>query len=160
MRPFIYIYVFSILSCSGDLNKTEDFVVQKGSDSIFKDSKKEIVSDSTEIIEKDSQQLEIEFMGWRCKCPPWITASDRLKYQNKGLEQNPTKYCFYIEPASSRLILPDSFFMEYHDLLVTGKFVTNSGFPKGYDQSDKDAQPAKVFRYTKFKIVPKQNPPY
>jgi hypothetical protein len=70
------------------------------------------------------------------------------------------RYCFYIEPSTSKLILPDSFDLSKHDIIVTGKFITNSGFPKDYDSPKGDARPGKVFRYTNFKIIAKKNAPY
>lgn len=160
MRSLIYIFVFSLFACSGDLKKAEDPVAEKRTDSTSKEPGTKIISDSAGVVEKGDQKLEIEFIGWRCLCPTWITTSDRLKYQGKGLESDPAKYCFYIEPADSSLVLPDSFYMLKRDVIVTGKFITNSGFPKDYTVSKEDALPAKVFRYTSFKIIAKKNAPY
>lgn len=160
VRLLIYILTIFLFACSGNLKKAENPIAEKSSDSTFKEAKNEIISDSGGIIEKGSQKLELEFIGWRCLCPNWITTSDRLKYQGKGLESDPAKYCFYIEPADSSLVLPGSFYMLTHDVIVTGKFITDSGFPKNYEASKEDARPAKVFRYTYFKIIAKKNAPY
>lgn len=124
---------------------------------VFRYTSLKIISNPGDVIEKGSQKLQLEYILWRCACPNWITTSDRLRYQKIG---DIDKYCFYIEPSTNKQILPDSFDLSKHDIIVTGKFISSSGYPKGYDLTKEDARPAKVFRYTSFKIIAKKNAPY
>jgi len=157
MKNSIYLLLLFLISCSESSNKPSGKLQPDKKDSIVKNQELIVIADSTTVLEGRGLQLELEFIAWRCKCPNWITTSDRLKYQDSGPLE---KHCIYIEPADSNQVLPDSFQWKKYDIKVIGKFITDRQYPKDHNPIKDDAYPGKVFRYTDFKIIAKKNAPY
>jgi hypothetical protein len=95
--------------------------------------------------------LKLEYIVWGCACASWITPEDYAKYQNSGL----SKHCIFLEPFDSSLDIPQDFFPDKHRLIVTGQFYVNKGYPKWTFETEEKLDKAKVFRYTKFKMISK-----
>jgi hypothetical protein len=96
-------------------------------------------------------QQQLEYIVWGCACANWITPSERLKFKNTGL----AKHCIFIEPANSALNLSSTFNAETEKIKVTGQFYVREDYPQGTEQMEEHLDKAKVFRYTKLKILKK-----
>ena len=81
----------------------------------------------------------------------WITTADRIKYQDSGL----VKHCIFIEPADSTLDIYYSFQPNTQKIIVKGQFYVKEDYPKGTIKTEEELEKAKVFRYTKIKILSK-----
>ena len=144
-----YSIIFSLLfinSCS------ENSLKSKPSDS-KKESK--IISDSTNILDKKVQTLELQYTAWGCACPNWVTPSDVKEYSGDTafLEHH-----IYIEPENSSIYNPenDSTFKPIDDkIVITGQFYILKDYPKGTIETEEYMPKAKVFRYIKITRVKK-----
>jgi len=113
------------------------------------------------------QTIEVIHLPWSCdssklftpnynakymkiNCARWALSTDVIKYE---LSLDTLKaLSFFIEPADSSLILPDSIEFFNDGVKLTGQFYKKRGFPKG-DFSSSLADSALVFRYTKFNVL-------
>jgi hypothetical protein len=103
----------------------------------------------TNKLEDKKQIITMRYIAWACDCANWVSQKDIAKYGNTDYLD---KYCVYVEPATPELALPDSIGCSNDVVVFTGSFYKNKGFPKGY-KSDEMPEKARVFRYTRFKIV-------
>jgi len=103
----------------------------------------------TNKLEDKKQTLTMHYIAWACDCANWVSNEDIAKHRNAD---DFDKYCVYIEPASPELALPDTIGCSNDVVRFTGQFYRNIGFPHGY-KSGEMPEKARVFRYTKFKII-------
>lgn len=104
---------------------------------------------TTFTLEDSIITVNLSYIMWACECPNWAITENLNQYQENGTLG---MECFYIEPASVELTLPDT--IGYHDeVLFTGQFYKEQGYPKNYRKTEQDASKAKVFRYTSYKII-------
>ena len=100
-------------------------------------------------LEDKKQTLDMHYIAWACDCANWATAKDMAKYGNTDYLD---KYCVYVEPASPKLALPDTIGCSNDEVIFTGQFYQEKGFPKGF-KSEEPVDKARVFRYTAYKII-------
>lgn len=82
----------------------------------------------------------------------WITSADRIKYDTNGLAE----HCIFMEPANNNLNLPDSTFQfDKENIKVTGEFYVRKDYTQGTIEMEEHLDKAKVFQFTKLKIVKK-----
>lgn len=151
MRNLIILLLVFVVSCSENSNTSVTDTQSEKLDSISKNQEPRIISDSTNVLENKVQQLELEYIAWGCACANWITPKDMIKYQDSGL----AKHCIFIEPADSTLEIPDIFQPVTQKIIVKGQFYVREDYPKGTIQTEENLDKAKVFRYTKIKILSK-----
>lgn len=130
---------------------------RKQNDNSIKQSQPEkkytkVISDSTNKLAGKVESLEVEHTVWGCACPQWI--------QTKDLNLNDTtiKFIdlhFYIEPADRELDLPIYFDAFRHKLKIEGQFYEKKDYPQGTVEMEEPMPKAKVFRYTKIKVIDK-----
>lgn len=103
-------------------------------------------------MEKKILTLELEYIAWGCACANWITPEDRLRFENNKLAE----HCIFIEPADTALKLPDSTFqVDKENILLTGQFYVRKDYPQGTIETEEQLEKARVFRFTKIKIIKK-----
>jgi hypothetical protein len=151
MKKLFYLLIGFSISCSNSSDKNTKSAASIKIDSTPKKEEPKIISDSTNVLENKFQQLELEYIVWGCACANWITPKDLIKYQDSGL----AKHCIFIEPADSTLDLPDNFQSASQKIIVKGQFYAREDYPKGTIQTEETLEKAKVFRYTKIKVVSK-----
>ena len=113
-----------------------------------------IISDSTNKLTGEIENLEVEYTVWGCACPQWI------KTKNLELEDTTIKFIdlhFYIEPANRELDLPIYFDAFRHRLKLEGQFYENKDYPQGTVEMEEPMSKAKVFRYTKIEVIDRPN---
>jgi hypothetical protein len=113
-----------------------------------------IISDSTNKLTGKIENLEVEYTVWGCACPHWIQTKDL------DLSDTTIKFIdlhFYIEPADSELDLPIYFDPFRHRLKIEGQFYEREDYPQGTVEMEEPLPKAKVFRYTKIKVIDKPN---
>lgn len=152
MKHFIFIALILICSCSDNSKNTKLSNEQKPIDSIVPTREYKVISDSTNVLEKRIQTIELQYTLWGCACPNWIKPSDAVKYQ----DSNFLKQHIFIEAADSSLFFPDgNLDIDKENILVTGQFYLREDYPKGTMEMEEALSKAKVFRYTKIKRVKK-----
>ena len=104
----------------------------------------------TKNLEDKIQTLELQYIAWACECANWATLSDINKYQDTGILSD---HSFFIEPADTSLNLPDTLGYSADIVRFTGQFYQEKGYPKNYEKSEQQVQKARVFRYTKYKVI-------
>ncbi len=95
------------------------------------------------------QSIELNYISWGCDCANWA----EIKTMDKNLNDyhRLASTCYFIEPATDDLVLPDSFHVSDNHIVFTGQFYRYPKFPKGY-YSQEHPDPALVFRYTAYEI--------
>lgn len=117
-----------------------------------------IISFSCENFNTDKGQLtdkeitiQVKDMFFACDCARWIN-TETLDSLYKADIDVLDKHCFYIEPDNNSLELPDTLGY-FNDIIeIKGSFYEKEGYPKDYS-SDQNPDPAKVFRYTSYKVI-------
>jgi hypothetical protein len=89
--------------------------------------------------------IEVTYGHVACPCAQWIIddkSSDGREY-------------IYVEPANTEVKDAESLLYDYWvvQLKLTGKFYKQPGYPIGYDPVKGNPDPARVFRYSKLKVV-------
>jgi len=116
-------------------NKTSQFNIDKGS------------------LSNKTQTLDLSFGAIACTCAQWSESK---------LEKKQNKEYIFLEPSNNKLKNADDLFDGIHlpvRILVTGRFYTKKGFPKNYRPAKGAPSPAKVFKYTRLKVIrPGLNP--
>jgi hypothetical protein len=113
------------------------------------ENEREYYPRTTFTLEDSVRTLNLSYIMWACECPNWAITENLYQYQENGTLG---MECFYIEPASDDLTLPDT--IGYNDqVLFTGQFYNEKGYPKNYPKTEQDADESKVFRYTAYKII-------
>ena len=95
------------------------------------------------------QSIELNYISWACDCANW--AETKIINENLDDYDRLSSNCYFIEPATDDLVLPDSFHVSDNHIVFTGQFYRYPKFPKGY-YSQEHPDPALVFRYTAYKI--------
>lgn len=98
----------------------------------------------------DDTTLVVYYDAISCACAHWATRVDRDDPSNRGH--------IYLEPAGPKLPVADHLWNGRHlplRLLVTGQFVSQAGYPKGYVTKG-DPEPAPVLRYRSLQVLPNQ----
>jgi hypothetical protein len=145
-------FLILIISCSDNSTTVEKNILMKPDETVLNPLRGKIISDSTNILERKVQRLELEYIVWGCACANWITPADRIKYDTNGLAD----HCIFIEPADSSLELPDSTFQfDKENIRVTGQFYVRKDYPKGTIEMEEHLDKAKVFRFTKIEVIKK-----
>lgn len=93
------------------------------------------------------QSVELNYISWGCDCANWAETKVVNEKWDDYNRLNST--CYFIEPATDALALPDSFHVSGNRITFTGQFYKYPKFPKGY-YSQEHPDPAPVFRYTKY----------
>ena len=142
-------FLFMLYSCSSPSNK----IKVSHSDILHTNSLNlKVISDSTNILTGDTQNLELKYIVWGCACANWITLSDFDKYKDNKLAE----HCIFIEPANDCLELPLFFDPSRHTIKVKGQFYIRSDYPKGTVQTEEQLEKARVFRYKTLEIEEKE----
>ena len=110
--------------------------------------RKKDISDPTNVLTGKTERLKLRYIVWGCACANWITPSDftRLKSDHED-------HCIFIEPASKALEIPADFNASRDRILVEGQFYVRPDYPKGTIQGEEQLDKARVFRYTKMRII-------
>lgn len=97
---------------------------------------------------EDYKTLTLNYNAISCTCAQWSES----KYNN----QPDKRVYFYLERANNNLVNADTLFDGENfpvQIEVTGKFITESGYPKDYNPPKGKGKPAKVFKYAKIKVL-------
>lgn len=152
MKFPILITLFFLFACTSNSNLKLQPITDVTKDTVAKATLPKIISDPTNVLEKKVQQLELEYIVWGCACANWITPEGRTKYEK---ESTLSDHCIFLEPADSNLTVPDFFNPATHSLIVEGQFYVKEDYPQGTIQTEQTLEKAKVFRYTKFRMIAK-----
>lgn len=58
-------------------------------------------------LERDTVIIELEYYGWGCPCPQWITQKNKEIYESKGIQEGKSLDLFWnIKPANDSLPSP------------------------------------------------------
>lgn len=126
--------IFLLVSCSDSEKSDRDEI--------------EYYPRTTFTLEDSVKTINLTYVMWACECPNWAITETL-----DGKHDNLLEYCFYIEPASNNLILPDSIGYNGDQVLFTGQFYNEKGYPKDYPKTEQIAGKSRVFRYIKYEIV-------
>ncbi len=141
-----------LISCNTNSKNKKEEIIRK-TDSLFPVREYKIITDSTNILENKTQTLELQYTVWGCACANWITTNDAKKND----DSNFLKRHIFIEPSDSILYIPDSTFdFGKENILVTGRFYKRQDYPQGTIEMEEPLEKAKVFRYSKIKVVKKK----
>jgi len=156
MRQYLLTILF-ILSLSSCLNstKTNAIVVKtQAPDTTFVPDRFENRDDTASFnidkgkLSKKILTLDVLFGAISCTCAQW----SETKYSKTIKNSNE----FFLEPANTSLVNADTLFNGTNfpiRLSLTGQFYSKEGFPKNYRPTKGSPYPARVFRYTKIKIL-------
>ena len=100
--------------------------------------------------ENKIKTVNLTYISWACECANWIEENEYDKFEKQGkLAEN----SIFIEPIDSSLELPDTLGYSADIIKFTGQFYTQKGYPKNYPKSEEKPEPARVFRYTNYKVI-------
>lgn len=94
-------------------------------------------------------RLDVSYAAIECTCPQWFETK----------EMNDTAYgrhYFYLEQGEDGIVYADTLFDGNNlpiQLVLTGQFYTRKGYPKNYQPTKGEPEPARVFRYEKVEII-------
>ena len=140
----------NIVSCSNSHRNSEI----KVSDTTFISDNFENMDDTASFnVDKGNLigkivTLDVGYGAIECTCAQW----SETKYSN-SMNNRPE---FFLEPANPSLINADALYKGDKlgiRVLVTGQFYAKKGFPKNYYPVKGDPAPARVFRYSKIKVI-------
>ncbi len=151
--------ILTILLCSLTLISCGQTEINKRPNEItankqVKNNYTKVISDSTNILKDNVENLELEYTVWGCACPQWIQSKDN---KNSDTTKNYLKLHFYIEPANKSLNFPKYFDAFRHRLKVKGQFYEREDYPQGTVEIEEPRTKARVFRYTKFEVINNPN---
>lgn len=146
MKFGVIIFAFSLFSCvSKDANNNE---VQKVVSKTTERAK--FHTTYTDELEDKVRTMDLSYVAWACQCANWAKASEHEQYQESGgLEER----SMFVEPADSTLILADTIGYTGDVIRFTEQFYKDKGYPKDYPVTEMKPDKAKVFRYSKYKIL-------
>ena len=135
----------------------ENFETQKteirnnSNDTIY--LKKHIITNNKEL-EGKIQTIEMEYFGWVCPCPQWITPKNKSIYigKQKGNE-NYLDLFYYIEPSSKEVVSPFELTENMDNLHF--KFIGRFYKEKQYSFEEGEQTPATTFQYDKVELITK-----
>lgn len=105
---------------------------------------------NTSPLEKEEKTITLRYITWGCECANWVEDNKYTEYDKKGALKDHT---IFIEPASDKLVLPDTLGYNADLLQFTGRFYSQKGYPKNYIKTEEQAEPAYVFQYTAYKVI-------
>lgn len=100
------------------------------------------------VSQKDTT-LVVTYAAISCPCAQWIT--------NLQAKEPYKRRHIFLEPATAQLPKAEGFWDGEHlplRLQVTGHYVSQSGYPKGYSFQKGKPEPAPVFQYRSIKVLP------
>ena len=87
---------------------------------------------SNKNLEKDTVTIELEYYGWGCPCPQWITMDNKVLYESKSKEQKDKKLDLFwnVKPATDSLPNPFDLTDDMENLRFefTGQFYVDPQF--------------------------------
>ena len=101
-------------------------------------------------LEVKSQTVRLRYIAWACACANWANVDDTTEHKN---QDSLADHCAFIESADSTVALPDTLGYSGDIIEFTGQFYKNNGYPKGYVKMEEPLDSAKVFRYTRYKVI-------
>ncbi|MCB9032910.1 MAG: hypothetical protein H6553_03655 [Chitinophagales bacterium] len=113
-----------------------------------------VISDSTNKLTNKVEDLEVSYHIIGCACPNWIRTKDEGSTDTTKTFKD---LYFYIEPADSTLEIPIYFEPYRHKIKITGQFYEKEDYPRGTIEMEEPMPKAKVFRYTKLKVIDNPN---
>ena len=139
-------------SCNNSKHETEIQLVKlKPEHKPLEFRRGEEMADPKNTLEVKIETLELDYVVFGCACAEWIKKED-LEKDNGRLN---IEHYFFLEPANSKLQLPDEFDAFKNRIRVTGKFYKNKDYPKGMIKGEENVERAKVFRYNKIELTTK-----
>lgn len=104
-------------------------------------------------LENDTVTIELEYYGWGCPCPQWITVNNKIQHESKNKGQKDKNFDLFwnVEPASDTLPNPFDLTddMENSRFEFTGQFYVDPQFLG--DEGEKG--PAKTLLYYSMKHI-------
>ncbi|HUC82808.1 MAG TPA: hypothetical protein VMR70_18000 [Flavisolibacter sp.] len=137
------LFLFSCVSEGTDNKETQKNVFQTPETSKFHPT-------YTSELEDTIRTLDLSYLSFACQCANWVKANEHEDYQKKvAFVDRP----IFVEPADSTLNLSDTIGYSGDVIRFTGQFYKNKGYPKNYPVTEMNPDKARVFRYTRFKIL-------
>ena len=102
-------------------------------------------------LEPRIYNLNLERVMISCACAHWAPLEDIRKREKH--ESDSSDIYMFIEPANPDLELPDTLAYGSDIIQFTGQFYMKKTYPKGYDAAEEPVEKARVFRYTKYKVL-------
>jgi hypothetical protein len=133
MKSVLVLLIFISFFCSPTSEKTENYYPANSSP-----------------LENKITTDNLIYIAWACECANWI---EENKYNEYEKENKLDDSSIFLEPADSSLILPDTLGYSADIIKFTGQFYTEKGYPKNYPKSEEKPEPARVFRYTNYKVI-------
>jgi len=92
--------------------------------------------------------INVSYAAIGCTCPQWFETN----HMNDTLYK---RQYFYLERGNESIANADTLFdgTNLPQLTLTGQFYDKEGYPKNYKPTKGDPKPARVFKYTKLKII-------
>jgi hypothetical protein len=103
-------------------------------------------------LEEKEQTIELTYIAWACDCANWATAEDIEKYNYNS--DTMAAHCIFIDPADTSLLLPERAGIVGQYIRFTGRFYTEKGIPASFEYGDVKPGKARIFRYTKYEVLP------
>ena len=102
-------------------------------------------------LTKKTLTIDVSYAAISCTCPQWF---------EKGVMNDTSveREYFYLEQGSENLIKADTLWNGRDlplELSLVGQFYIHKGYPRNYNPSKGDPQPARVFRYNSLEIIRK-----
>ncbi len=105
--------------------------------------------DTANVLSGKTEELVLQYIAWGCACANWVTPHDLKLFEGDELAQ----HCIFIEAADSSVLLPQNFDPFKQRIKVAGRFYVRPGFPQGYYESEEPVEKARVFRYTRLRMI-------
>ncbi|HEU4861352.1 MAG TPA: hypothetical protein VFT15_16015 [Chitinophagaceae bacterium] len=137
MKFFLISFIFLFSACSGE-NQSP------------KAEKNEYHPTYTTDLEDSIKTLNLQYISWACQCANWATPSDIELYQDTG---KLSEHSIFIEPATDKLILPDTLGYSGDLIMFVGQFYKDIGYPKNYPKTEMQVDKARVFKYSSYKVI-------
>lgn len=115
---------------------------------VFRYTRIEVIKQDIKYSAKDDTTLNLSYNAIACTCAQW---SD-----TKSIADTAQREYFYLEPANDKLINADKLYNGNNlpiQVQVTGKIISYSGYPTGFNPTKGDPKAEIVFRYTKIKVL-------
>lgn len=107
------------------------------------------VSGPTDTLSGETETLILTFNAIASSCAQWSES----KYDRRGTEK---RIRYWLEPANADLPDADGLFDGEHlplQIKVTGKLISEHGFPKKRLEKAGEEEAGKVFRYTRIEVI-------
>jgi len=101
-------------------------------------------------LEGKTQTVRLRYIAWACACANWHNVDDTTEYKN---QDKLAAHCIFIEPADDVATMPDTLGYNGDMIEFTGQYYKNKGYAKGYIKTEEQVDPAKIFRYTHFRVI-------